>query len=95
MSFELPLLVSSQQKSVLGIPRPTISWEKDNSTTFLAAIERRMHIQQDDHSLYLLNVTKADSGRYTCHAVNEAGESSVSADLDVLGSALVAYGMIS
>uniref|UniRef100_A0A914DSE4 Alpha-1,3-mannosyl-glycoprotein 2-beta-N-acetylglucosaminyltransferase n=1 Tax=Acrobeloides nanus TaxID=290746 RepID=A0A914DSE4_9BILA len=66
-----------------GIPQPIISWEKDSSKTFPAAIERRMHIMQDDHSLYILNVSKADAGVYTCSAANDAGEVGVSARLEV------------
>jgi hypothetical protein len=68
-----------------GIPQPIISWEKDSSKTFPAAIERRMHIIQDDHSLYILNVSKADAGFYTCSAANDVGEVGVSARLEVYG----------
>lgn len=68
-----------------GVPYPTISWEKDNSKTFPAAVERRMHILQNDHSLYILNVSKSDSGYYSCHASNDAGQISVSARLEVYG----------
>ncbi|XP_076623399.1 peroxidasin [Colletes latitarsis] len=53
---------------VEGVPKPVIQWKKDGT-----AVEgNRVRISRGG-SLYLYNVTSADTGRYECSAVNEYG----------------------
>lgn len=51
-------------------PKPTISWSKD---TNLLKNSTRVFIWEDG-SLEILNVTRADEGRYTCFAENDRGK---------------------
>ncbi|XP_076650032.1 peroxidasin [Halictus rubicundus] len=59
---------------VEGIPKPVILWKKDGT-----AVEgSRIRISRAG-SLYLYNVTPADTGRYECSAVNEYGRATAQA----------------
>ncbi|MFH4979384.1 hypothetical protein AB6A40_006093 [Gnathostoma spinigerum] len=69
--------------SVQGIPSPIVKWQKDGGDTFPAATERRLHVKLDDDNLYVVNVSIADSGLYTCRAINEAGRDESSAFVHV------------
>ncbi|XP_055078479.1 contactin-1a-like isoform X2 [Periophthalmus magnuspinnatus] len=51
-------------------PEPTISWSKDTELLFNST---RVFIWEDG-SLEILNVTRADEGRYTCFAENDRGK---------------------
>ncbi|XP_056243043.1 contactin-1a-like [Seriola aureovittata] len=51
-------------------PKPTFSWSKD---TELLSNSTRVFIWEDG-SLEILNVTRADEGRYTCFAENDRGK---------------------
>lgn len=62
-----------------------ITWEKDNRMNFPAAVERRLHVRNNDDVLYLLNVSVIDSGKYTCRAKNDAGVAEASTYLIVHG----------
>lgn len=68
-----------------GVPMPTLRWSKDGGQAFPAATERRLHVRQGDDNLYVLNVTTADQGVYTCHASNSVGTAQASATLRVYG----------
>ncbi|XP_012286670.1 peroxidasin [Orussus abietinus] len=51
-----------------GLPKPSISWKKDGT----AVSGNRFKVTRGG-SLFLLNLSAADSGRYECSAVNEHG----------------------
>ncbi|EFO22181.2 immunoglobulin I-set domain-containing protein [Loa loa] len=56
-----------------GVPTPIIKWMKDGGDSFPAAVERRLHVKANDDNLYVVNVSLADTGIYTCRVSNEAG----------------------
>ncbi|MCP9265422.1 Leucine-rich repeats and immunoglobulin-like domains protein 3 [Dirofilaria immitis] len=56
-----------------GVPAPIIKWVKDGGDSFPAAVERRLHVKANDDNLYVVNVSLADTGIYTCRVSNEAG----------------------
>ncbi|KAI6214181.1 hypothetical protein M3Y94_00237900 [Aphelenchoides besseyi] len=65
-----------------GDPQPVIRWVKDDKNgEFPAAVERRLHIREQDDGIYLLNVSIHDSGNYSCKASSDAGLASYSAKL--------------
>ncbi|KAK1124010.1 hypothetical protein K0M31_007038 [Melipona bicolor] len=53
---------------VEGFPKPVIQWKKDGT-----AVEGSRFRVSRGGSLYLYNVTTADTGRYECSAVNQYG----------------------
>ncbi|KHN89165.1 Leucine-rich repeats and immunoglobulin-like domains protein 3 [Toxocara canis] len=69
--------------SARGVPPPVVKWQKDGGDSFPAAVERRLHVKANDDNLYMVNVTLADAGIYTCHVSNEAGRAQSSAYLTV------------
>uniref|UniRef100_A0A3B4F7I3 Contactin-1a-like n=1 Tax=Pundamilia nyererei TaxID=303518 RepID=A0A3B4F7I3_9CICH len=62
-------------------PKPAFSWSKD---TELLSNSTRVFIWEDG-SLEILNVTRADEGRYTCFAENDRGKANSTGDLLVMG----------
>ncbi|KAI3371148.1 hypothetical protein L3Q82_023779, partial [Scortum barcoo] len=62
-------------------PKPTFSWSKD---TELLSNSSRVFIWEDG-SLEILNVTRADEGRYTCFAENDRGKANSTGSLLVTG----------
>uniref|UniRef100_A0A915BFW7 Ig-like domain-containing protein n=1 Tax=Parascaris univalens TaxID=6257 RepID=A0A915BFW7_PARUN len=69
--------------SARGVPPPVVKWQKDGGDSFPAAVERRLHVKANDDNLYVVNVSMADAGVYTCHVSNEAGRAESSAYLRV------------
>ncbi|CAG08665.1 unnamed protein product, partial [Tetraodon nigroviridis] len=65
-----------------GAPKPTFTWSKD---TELLSNSTRVFIWEDG-SLEILNVTRADEGRYTCFAENDRGKANSTGSLLVLES---------
>ncbi|CAJ1056293.1 contactin-1a-like isoform X3 [Xyrichtys novacula] len=63
-------------------PKPSFSWSKD---TELLSNSTRVFILEDG-SLEILNVTRADEGRYTCFAQNDWGEANSTGSLVVTES---------
>uniref|UniRef100_A0A4W6FK14 Contactin 1 n=1 Tax=Lates calcarifer TaxID=8187 RepID=A0A4W6FK14_LATCA len=63
-------------------PKPTFSWSKD---TELLSNSTRVFIWEDG-SLEILNVTRADEGRYTCFAENDRGKANSTGSLLVTES---------
>uniref|UniRef100_A0A8C4F8V5 Contactin 1 n=1 Tax=Dicentrarchus labrax TaxID=13489 RepID=A0A8C4F8V5_DICLA len=63
-------------------PKPTFSWSKD---TELISNSTRVFIWEDG-SLEILNVTRADEGRYTCFAENDRGKANSTGSLLVTDS---------
>ncbi|XP_008304414.1 contactin-1a-like isoform X3 [Stegastes partitus] len=63
-------------------PKPIFSWSKD---TELIANSTRVFIWEDG-SLEILNVTRADEGRYTCFAENDRGKANSTGSLLVTDS---------
>ncbi|VDN23137.1 unnamed protein product, partial [Gongylonema pulchrum] len=64
-----------------GVPAPIIKWMKDGGDSFPAAIERRLQVKANDDNLYVVNVSLADTGIYTCRVSNEAGHVESSAHI--------------
>ncbi|KAM4619310.1 contactin-1a-like isoform 1-T2 [Polymixia lowei] len=60
-------------------PKPIISWSKE---TELLSNSTRVFIWEDG-SLEILNVTRADEGRYTCFAENDLGKANSTGSLSV------------
>jgi hypothetical protein len=69
-----------------GIPEPEITWDKDKKQSFPAAMERRLHIRDQEDGLYFLNVSTRDEGNYRCRASNDAGVIEQTARLRVFGN---------
>lgn len=68
---------------VSGTPQPDVKWLKND--TALEGEPRYEFLSDDDmHSLELTNCLLSDAGTYRCIAANEAGETSCSAELDVM-----------
>ena len=65
-----------------GVPTPTITWSKDNQKI---KSEDGNQVQQDDGSLLIKVVRKVDTARYTCTAINAAGQDSASSTVEVVG----------
>ncbi|XP_074533175.1 contactin-1a [Halichoeres trimaculatus] len=63
-------------------PKPNFSWSKD---TELLSNSTRIFIWEDG-SLEILNVTRADEGRYTCFAENDRGKANSTGSLVVTES---------
>ncbi|KAM8890784.1 contactin-1a isoform 2-T2 [Spinachia spinachia] len=63
-------------------PKPSISWSKD---TELLHNSSRVFIWEDG-SLEILNLTRADEGRYTCFAENDRGKANSTGSLMVTDS---------
>ena len=61
-----------------GDPMPNITWSKENG---LLAVNRSVEIEGN---LLLVNVSREDSGNYTCNATSEVGSILSSAELVVL-----------
>ncbi|CAI4223863.1 unnamed protein product [Auanema sp. JU1783] len=83
---DMSLLVGQNAKimcAATGVPSPILKWSKDGDQSFPAAFERRLHVRPNDDHLYVLNVTLADQGVYTCHVSNDAGSAQASATLRV------------
>ncbi|XP_050587416.1 peroxidasin homolog isoform X1 [Bombus affinis] len=59
---------------VEGFPKPVIQWKKDGT----AVQGSRFRVSRGG-SLYLYNVTAADTGRYECSAVNQYGRATAQA----------------
>ena len=59
---------------VEGFPKPVIQWKKDGT-----AVEGSRFRVSRGGSLYLYNVTAADTGRYECSAVNQYGRATAQA----------------
>ncbi|CAL7935809.1 unnamed protein product [Xylocopa violacea] len=57
-----------------GVPKPVIQWKKDGTT-----VEGDRFRISRAGSLYLYNVTAADTGRYECSAVNQYGRTTAQA----------------
>lgn len=57
-----------------GLPTPTVQWKKDDKD--LAEFGRTLKIN---------NVTKMDTGTFTCEAMNRAGRISRTSELTVIG----------
>jgi len=69
-----------------GVPRPSVSWLK-NDLDLPSAADRRLLVD-DDGTLRLTELRRADSGVYRCVASNSLGSVSEFARLHVLGSVL-------
>ena len=66
-----------------GNPAPTISWTKDESILSTSG-DSRISFGEDNKTLIIINVSRADSGQYKCVANNRNGEAtSKPANLDV------------
>ncbi|XP_059477617.1 peroxidasin isoform X1 [Neocloeon triangulifer] len=72
--------------SASGYPHPEIEWRKNS----VPIDEDPQHKIASGGSLYIYNVTSADSGEYECAAVNEKGKISAKATVTVRGVTVVA-----
>ena len=65
-----------------GVPTPTVTWSTENRKILS---EEGGYIVQEDGSLLIKVADKVDTVRYTCTAVNFAGQDSASSSVVVVG----------
>jgi len=73
---------ASLQCRASGVPRPTISWQKNDLDL---PVDVRVRVD-DDGALQLTELRRTDSGVYRCVASNSLGTVSEFARLHVLGA---------
>lgn len=69
---------------VTGTQPIKVSWAKDNKEIRSGGNYQISYLENSAH-LTILKVDKGDSGQYTCHAVNEVGKDSCTAQLNIKG----------
>lgn len=69
---------------VTGTQPIKVSWAKDNREIRSGGNYQISYLENTAH-LTILKVDKGDSGQYTCHAVNEVGKDSCTAQLNIKG----------
>lgn len=72
----------SLQCAAEGIPKPAITWVKDGRPV---SGQQRAKILNEGRLLQIRNVKVSDTGRYTCIAVNAAGQADRRQDISVHG----------
>lgn len=60
---------------VSGVPKPTITWLKD---------DKQVESEENDYLVLIIRNVE-DAGQVTCHAKNLAGNASLSTNIDVTG----------
>ena len=55
-----------------GVPKPNITWQKDN-VDINASADSRISISQDGAQLNITNLSRTDTGEYKCVANNSEG----------------------
>ena len=65
-----------------GIPEPSVFW---NSSSNDMQPANKFDVNQEGRVLTIHDVNTRDSGKYTCSAVNKAGEDTSAAVLEVVG----------
>jgi len=68
---------------VAGFPPPKVRWLKDGE---LLALREGRKLVSDGRNLEITQAALSDTARYTCVAMNEAGEVRRNFDLQVLGT---------
>lgn len=71
-----------------GVPRPAISWMKDGRPL---STGRKAQILNEGQLLRIHDAQVADTGRYTCIAVNVAGQADRKYDVNVHGEKKVSF----
>ena len=66
-----------------GVPPPTLTWMKDGQPL---SLHRNLLLDGQETRLQLPDVTPSDAGLYSCVASNQAGSSTKSFNLTVLGT---------
>lgn len=66
-----------------GIPRPAVTWLKDGRPI---SVQHRAKILNEGRLLQIKNAKVSDTGRYTCVAVNAAGQADSRHDISVHGT---------
>lgn len=66
-----------------GVPPPTLTWIKDGQ---LLSLHRNLLLDGKETRLQLPDVAPSDAGLYSCVASNQAGSSTKSFNLTVLGN---------
>lgn len=77
---------------VTGTQPIKVSWAKDNREIRSGGNYQISYLDNTAH-LTILKVDKGDSGQYACHAVNEVGKDSCTAQLNIKGTAYFACGL--
>ncbi|XP_060552023.1 hemicentin-1-like isoform X2 [Ruditapes philippinarum] len=67
---------------VTGVPVPTISWFKDGEDLDVDSLDN-VEVDNEGQELTIYSAQVGDTALYTCRAVNEAGESDISYQVDV------------
>ncbi|XP_055333115.1 leucine-rich repeats and immunoglobulin-like domains protein 3 [Paramacrobiotus metropolitanus] len=70
--------------SATGTPRPQVRWKKNGGTTdFPAARQRRLRYETGSDVMHIVNVSREDTGVYSCIASNAAGSVMANATLAI------------
>ncbi|XP_058829179.1 obscurin isoform X2 [Topomyia yanbarensis] len=80
---QLPGLEAKFPAKLVGIPRPTVQWYK-NETPIDPNDRYRMKYEGEHCCLYIKECVESDTGLYSCVATNREGTSTVEAKLDVV-----------
>lgn len=72
--FDPKIVIANKEQHVTcvaprGIPEPHIWWERNN-----VRIPTTGRVHQEAGDLIFTTIVEKDTGIYTCHAVNKAGE---------------------
>ncbi|XP_055536216.1 obscurin isoform X3 [Wyeomyia smithii] len=80
---QLPGLEAKFPAKLVGNPRPTVQWYK-NETPINPNDRYRMKYEGEHCCLYIKECVESDTGLYSCVATNREGNSTVEAKLDVV-----------
>ncbi|XP_062553317.1 obscurin isoform X3 [Armigeres subalbatus] len=80
---QLPGLEAKFPAKLVGTPRPTVQWYK-NETPIYPNDRYRMKYEGEHCCLYIKECAEHDTGLYSCVATNREGTSTVEAKLDVV-----------
>ncbi|XP_053686874.1 obscurin [Sabethes cyaneus] len=80
---QLPGLEAKFPAKLVGNPRPTVQWYK-NETPINPNDRYRMKYEGEHCCLYIKECVESDTGLYSCVATNREGSSTVEAKLDVV-----------
>ena len=71
-----------------GLPTPTITWYR-NQFVLNTSGRIKVTVENGTATLEIKNVEDTDSGLYTCRAVNDAGSATTTANMIVIGKAIL------
>ena len=81
--FQLPSFDARFLCKVTGVPRPEVTWYRDNQPL---TDSEKYHIKRDGDLavLFVCDVTPEDAGTYSCHAKNIDGQVQCDGSLEIV-----------